>query len=126
MQRSDILEQAGECVNVDRMKIYGPVENSFTLIGQLWGAYLGMSVSAEDAAAMLALMKIARIKNSPTHADNWVDLAGYAACGGEIATERDKLVASEPGFEAPTALGDAEIAEYIQKLNDDPSFILKG
>ena len=33
---------------------------------------------------MLALLKIARIASGRAKEDNWVDLAGYAACGGEI------------------------------------------
>ena len=33
---------------------------------------------------MLALLKIARIASGHGKSDNWVDLAGYAACGGEI------------------------------------------
>jgi hypothetical protein len=36
-----------------------------------------------DVAAMLALLKIARLQQSPNHRDSWVDLAGYAACGAE-------------------------------------------
>jgi len=32
------------------------------------------------------LLKLARIKTSPEHADHWIDIAGYAACGGEVAT----------------------------------------
>ena len=35
---------------------------------------------------MLALLKIARIATGHAKEDNWVDLAGYAACGGEIET----------------------------------------
>ena len=41
--------------------------------------------SAYDVAVMMALLKIARISENPQHMDSWVDLAGYAACGGEIA-----------------------------------------
>lgn len=33
---------------------------------------------------MLALLKIARIASGNAKKDNWVDLAGYAACGGEL------------------------------------------
>lgn len=33
---------------------------------------------------MLGLLKIARIATGHGKADNWVDLAGYAACGGEL------------------------------------------
>lgn len=84
--RSNILEEAGACVNVDRMKTHGTPENSFGAIAGMWSAYLGVPVSSVDVTAMMALLKIARIKNSPEHADNWIDLAGYAACGGELAT----------------------------------------
>lgn len=41
----------------------------------------------EDVAALLALLallKIARIATGHGKSDNWVDLAGYAACGGEL------------------------------------------
>ena len=33
---------------------------------------------------MMALMKIARVKSGGGTGDSFVDLAGYAACGGEI------------------------------------------
>lgn len=36
---------------------------------------------------MMALLKVARIRSGTGTEDSFVDLAGYAACGGEIATE---------------------------------------
>jgi hypothetical protein len=33
---------------------------------------------------MMALVKISRITPSPNIDDHWIDLAGYAACGGEV------------------------------------------
>ena len=36
----------------------------------------------------MALLKIARIASSPAKEDNWVDLAGYAANGAEIAPSK--------------------------------------
>lgn len=35
-------------------------------------------------AALLGLLKIARIATGHGKDDNWIDLAGYAACGGEL------------------------------------------
>jgi hypothetical protein len=35
---------------------------------------------------MMTLLKLARAKANPAHADNWIDGCGYLACGGEIAT----------------------------------------
>lgn len=34
--------------------------------------------------AMMCLFKLARIATGHGKADNWIDLAGYAACGGEL------------------------------------------
>lgn len=44
----------------------------------------------KDVAMMLALLKVARIKTG-VKGDSFVDLAGYAACAGEIATETPKV-----------------------------------
>lgn len=44
-----------------------------------------LRVSSGDVAALLALMKIARLAHSPDHADSWTDLAGYAALGAEVS-----------------------------------------
>lgn len=84
MTRTEILDSAKRCVVGDREQDYGSPENNFKTIADFWSAYLGKKVSAKDVAAMLALLKIARIGSGHAKADNWIDLAGYAACGGEI------------------------------------------
>lgn len=87
MTREEILETAKKCVCGDRDKQYGPPENSFRLIARLWNAYLedrmSVMLDAKDVAVMMCLFKIARMMTSVKD-DNWIDLAGYAACGGEI------------------------------------------
>lgn len=89
MKRTEILLAAQRCVCGDREQDYGSPEDSFATIAAMWNAYLGSSydLDAKDVAAMLALLKIARIASGHAKEDNWVDLAGYAACGGEIETE---------------------------------------
>ena len=47
--------------------------------------YLGRTVSAEDVALMMALLKIARIKVGEFKADNYVDLCGYGALAYEVS-----------------------------------------
>lgn len=42
-------------------------------------------ITAKDVAAMMGLLKVARIATG-SNPDSFVDLAGYAACAGEIAT----------------------------------------
>lgn len=86
MKRAEILEAARQCVCGEREQEYGKPENNFALVGKLWGAYTGQPFSAKDVAMMLALLKVARIKTG-VKGDSFVDLAGYAACAGEIATE---------------------------------------
>ena len=85
--RKRVLSEAEKCVCGQREQDYGTPEDSFQKIGTFWTAYLNYAVEidAEDVAAMMALLKIARISENPQHMDSWVDLAGYASCGGEIA-----------------------------------------
>ena len=85
MTRKECLEQAMGCVLQDRASQYGGVEDNFRTIANFWSVYLGRKVYPADVAAMMALLKIARAKANPKHGDNWVDLAGYAACGAECA-----------------------------------------
>lgn len=97
MTRTEILDAAKRCVCGDREQDYGSPENNFSTISSLWTAYLEAAdklnpndyavIDSVDVAAMLALLKIARIASGHAKEDNWVDLAGYAACGGEIETE---------------------------------------
>lgn len=88
MNRPEILEAARRCVCGDREQDYGSPENNFRTIATMWEAYLGFPVSPVDVAAMLALLKIARISSGHAKEDNWIDLAGYAACGGELEASR--------------------------------------
>lgn len=97
MNRAEILEAARVCVCGERELDYGTPENNFETIGRLWGVYLNAahpeldqaipagSITPKDVAAMMALLKIARIATGSSP-DSFVDLAGYAACAGEIAT----------------------------------------
>lgn len=84
MTRAEILDKAKACVCGDREQDYGSPESNFGKIADFWSTYLGDAITPVDVAAMLALLKIARIASGHAKDDNWVDLAGYAACGGEI------------------------------------------
>ena len=84
MTRPEILDTAKKCVCGDREQDYGTPEKNFGTIAALWTAYKGIELTAVDVAAMLSLVKLGRIASGHGKADNWIDLAGYAACGGEI------------------------------------------
>lgn len=97
LTRESILEEAKRCVCGQREQDYGSPENSFRAIVSMWNSYLyakGLiennseewkGLNPEDVAAMMVLFKIARHASGTGKKDNWVDAAGYAACGGEIA-----------------------------------------
>lgn len=90
MTRSAILTEANNIVSGHRKAgEYGPPEDSFKSIAAFWAEYLGHEIKPHDVAVMMALLKIARIKGGETKKDNWVDLAGYAACGGECQDKEE-------------------------------------
>ena len=74
----------------DRERQYGTPEYNFGVIAELWNIYLynrEQQIDAHDVAVMMCLLKIARIASGQEKSDNYIDLAGYAACAGEIATK---------------------------------------
>lgn len=87
MTRKDVLSRAEFCVNGKREQDYGSPEDNFKTIADLWTAYKGTPFSTVDVAMMMALLKIGRIKNGGGTEDSFVDLAGYAACGGELMSK---------------------------------------
>lgn len=90
MNRTEILKKANECVMGDREQDYGSPEDNFDIIAKLWSTYLDFDITAVDVAMMMSLLKVARVKSGRLHEDNFIDLAGYAACAGEIAGGKDE------------------------------------
>lgn len=92
--RAEILDAAKQCVCQDRNIQYGTPEDCFNLIACFWSDYLRITyfgddedysiVDAKDVAVMMVLLKIARVAVGASKSDNWIDIAGYAACGGEL------------------------------------------
>lgn len=91
MNRTEILETANNYITNDRAQTHGQdAENSFGRIAAYWSAHLDRPISAADVCTMMALLKLARIAGNPKHLDSWIDVAGYAAIGGEIATGEER------------------------------------
>ena len=85
MTRKECLKKAETCVTGKREQDYGTPENNFKLIADLWNSYLrAQIIQPVDVSMMMALLKIARIRSGKATDDNFVDLAGYAACGSEV------------------------------------------
>lgn len=86
--RQEILDKAKDCVCGQRQQDYGNPEDNFALIADLWTTYINkddLYFTSKDVAMMMALLKVARIRTGKGARDSYVDLAGYAACAGEIA-----------------------------------------
>jgi hypothetical protein len=81
----DILCQAADKVVGDRNTSHGPMERTFQMTADIWSAYLGITVTPLDVANMNIHQKQARAKCGTYNPDDFEDMAGYAACGGQIA-----------------------------------------
>ena len=88
--RAEILETAKQYVTKDRASDHGDMEDNFKMIADFWSTYLGIVINPHEVGVMMNLLKVARIKSNPEHPDNWVDGAGYMACGGEIAGKPER------------------------------------
>lgn len=84
MNRESCLDEAKKCVCCDRESQYGSPENNFKRIASLWTNYLDVEVNGQDVANMMILLKISRAKSGNFKNDNYVDIAGYAACACEM------------------------------------------
>jgi hypothetical protein len=87
MDRKAMLEKAQSLCTADREQEYGDPKTNFTTIAKLWSVYLGKDLSAEQVGMCMMLVKVARQKFDKTNVENYIDIAGYAACVTEIATE---------------------------------------
>tara|TARA_Y100000310_G_C20432607_1_gene692200 strand:- start:64 stop:387 length:324 start_codon:yes stop_codon:yes gene_type:complete len=87
MKIKNIINEASKLVSNDREKSYGNKSINHKNIAKLWSAYLDMEVSSHDVAMLMSLLKIARTKSGELCIDNYIDLVGYAAIAGQLASE---------------------------------------
>lgn len=70
-------DEAERIVNGARRWNYGTPKVNHGRTAAMWGAYLGVDVSARDVCWMNILQKVSRDRNAPVR-DNLVDTIGYA------------------------------------------------
>lgn len=86
--RGALLREAEGLITGDRNKSYGSPTQNFTNIADLWNVQFrhklveGQRFTATDVAIAMIHVKQARLIAQPKR-DNFVDIAGYAACGWE-------------------------------------------
>lgn len=95
MRAEDVCRRAADLVGGDRARQHGSKTKNFENAAALWNAYLAIRpepaapLNATDHALMMVLLKVARTQLGAFNADDFVDMAGYAACAGEV--ERDRI-----------------------------------
>lgn len=72
----------------ERGENYGGVRQNHERIAALWSVVFDQTVTPEQVVLAMTCLKVARLMETPSHEDSWVDIAGYGACGAEVATER--------------------------------------
>ena len=85
LNRAYFLDKADELINGKRAKDYGDARDNHQRIADIWSAILDTEVTPEQVCACMIGLKLARLANSTKLEDNWIDIAGYAALGGEIS-----------------------------------------
>lgn len=78
------LENAIDVV-YNRSIEYPNLHDNFNDIAGHWSIILGHPVSADQVVLCMIALKLSRLSRNPQHADSWVDVAGYSACGAEIS-----------------------------------------
>ena len=108
--RKAVIEAATQAVMSDRNADYAPPEENFRRIADLWNVYLeGRSeVTPYDTAIMMVLVKVARIQASPHLVDHLVDIAGYAACAGDVMPARPQVEEPVPEPEPVPEMSESE------------------
>ena len=123
MNRKEVLDTAIKTVCEERQDSYGKPEDNFAIIAGLWSGYLGdVMLEAEDVAIMMILLKIARIRTGKFKPDNYIDIAGYAACAAEVAGGKvkttDSVEPAETAISVPAADQKEETARTLAELKE--------
>lgn len=94
MTRTESIKKLEQIICADRESEYGTPEDNFGLIARYWTEYLKTrqdnKIRPEDVTIMMCLLKIARVQTGAFKKDSYLDLAGYALCGLEVAS-REQL-----------------------------------
>ena len=117
--KKEVLEFVGTIIGGDREVNYGKPEDNFLRIANLWSSYKAVNFTSQDVAAMMVLMKVARLMNNPTHFDSWADIAGYGICGATLPDSQSLKKELEKIDEDISKLGE----EWLRELNRKPKTI---
>ena len=84
IRATSLLNETAEIIK-NRGLVYGSPSVNHLRIAKLWSVYLERAVEPEQVAMCMALVKIARLIESPKHVDSYADAAAYLAIAAEIS-----------------------------------------
>ena len=89
-KKENILELAKQLVSNDREGTHGDAKKNHEQIAEFWNIYLDdklkpmESITSDNVAMMMALLKISRSTQGNLNVDDFVDGAAYIAIAGEL------------------------------------------
>lgn len=88
-KREEILKEAIRLTHGERNRDYGtPLENH-QRIADIWTVVLGHPVTPAQVALCMVGVKLARLAQTPTHEDSFIDGSAYMAIAGELSLSND-------------------------------------
>ena len=82
----ELLNEAADTI-ADRGATYGHYDLTMLRTSKLWSDFLEREIEPMDVAICMALVKLARIMESPKHADSFQDMCAYIAQAGILAVK---------------------------------------
>ena len=116
--RAELLADAEAAVNGDRNADYGDPNQDFKRTAEFWSTYLGVAITPTQVGMMMALLKISRSVWSPGKRDNYLDLAGYAACTWSTVTPAEAESTEAPLADWELELMEAPAVAVVPKVGD--------
>lgn len=90
MNHREVLKSAASLLT-ERGKEYGPEHACFERSAKLATIALNKPISMYDVAMILAMNKIARLQESRTKADHYIDLINYSAFAAQFSVGLDSV-----------------------------------
>ena len=82
----DILTDAADTIT-ERGATHGSYDLTMLRTAKLWSDFLEREIEPSDVAICMALVKLARIMETKSVRDSWLDFCAYAAISAELAVK---------------------------------------
>lgn len=79
------LQEAARLTAGDRNVDYGPPVENYEQTAAIFNAMTGRDLTASEGALFMVAVKLARLRTSPTKADNYIDAMAYLGIVHECA-----------------------------------------